>query len=90
MEVLTILFQDIVRNFPSFGYRRMIGALLSRAIRVRQVRIRDAMRRVNPEEVLLRALTINTVSRRKYQVHSLLLLWHIDGNHKLIRLVRLV
>ena len=80
--------QDIVRNFPSFGYQRMTGALLSRGIRVRQVRIRDAMRRVNPEGVLLRALTINTVNRRKYQVHSPLSLWNIAGNHKLIRLVR--
>ena len=79
--------QDIVRYFPSFGYRRMTGALLSRGIRVSQVRIREAMRRVNPEGVLLRALTINTVNRRKYQVHSPLSLWHIDGNHKLIRLV---
>ena len=74
---------DIVRCFPSFGYWRMMGALLSRGIRVRQVRIREAMRRVNPEGVLLQVLTINTVNRRKYQVRSPLSVWHIDGNYKL-------
>ena len=45
------------------------------------------MRRVDPEGVLLRALTINTVNRRKYQVYAPLALWHIDGNHKLIRIL---
>lgn len=48
------------------------------------------MRRVNPEGVLLRALTINTITRRKYRVYAPLALWHVDGNHKLIRLVGLV
>ena len=47
------------------------------------------MRRVNPEGVLLRALTINTTNRRKYGVYAPLALWHVDGNHKLIRLVGL-
>ena len=54
---------------------------------VQQVWIRESTRRVDPEGVLLRALTINTVNRRKYQVYAPLALWHIDGNHKLIRLV---
>ena len=43
------------------------------------------MRRVNPEGVLLRALELNVVRRRSYQVQGPLSLWHIDGNHKLIR-----
>ena len=55
--------------------------------KVQQVRIGESMRRVDPEGVLLRALTIDTVNRRKYQVYAPLALWHIDGNHKLIRLV---
>ncbi|CAB3994770.1 PREDICTED: uncharacterized protein LOC107346750 [Paramuricea clavata] len=84
-ESLDRIIQEILRDFPSFGYRRMTGALTSRGIKVQQVRIREAMRRVNPEGVLLRALAINTVNRRKYQVYGPLALWHVDGNHKLIR-----
>lgn len=86
-ESLDRIIQEILRDFPSFGYRRKTGALISWGIRVQQVRIRESMRRVNPEGVLLRALTINTVNRRKYQVYGPLALWHIDGNHKLVRFV---
>jgi len=68
----------------------MTGALLSRGIRVQNTRVRESIRRVNPEGVLLRVLTINTINRRKYSVYAPLALWHIDGNHKLIRLIGLV
>ena len=88
-QSLDRVIQGILRDFPSFGYRRMTGALVSRGIKVQQVRIREAMRRVNPDGVLLRALAITTVNRRKYQVYGPLALWHIDGNHKLIRFVLL-
>lgn len=88
-ESLDRIIQEILRDLPSFGYRRMTGALTSRGIKVQQVRIREAMRRVNPDGVLLRALAINTVNRRKYQVYGPLALWHVDGNHKLIRFVLL-
>ena len=81
-QTLDCTIEDILRNFPSYGYRRMTGALLSKGIRVQQARIRESMRRVNPEGVLLRALTINTVYKRKYKVYAPLALWHIDGNHK--------
>ena len=73
-QFLDRIIQGILRDFPSFGYRRMTGALASRGIKVQQVRIREA---------------INTVNRRKYQVYGPLALWHIDGNHKLIRFVLL-
>ena len=66
----------------------MTGALLSNGIKVQQFRIRESMRRVNPDGIFLRALTINTVQRRKYQVYAPLALWHVDGNHKLIRWVK--
>lgn len=84
-QTLDRTIEDVLRSFPSYGYRRMTGALLSNGIKVQQVRIRESMRRVNPDGILLRALTINTVQRRKYQVYAPLALWHVDGNHKLIR-----
>ena len=84
-ETLDRTIEDILRSFPSYGYSRMTDALLSNGIKVQQFRIRESMRRVNPDGILLRALTINTVQRRKYQVYAPLTLWHVDRNHKLIR-----
>ena len=39
---------------------------------------------VNPAGVLLRALEIQIIHRRRYQVYGPLALWDMDGNHKLI------
>ena len=78
---------SILRNFPNTGYKGMTGFLLSRNIRIQQQRIREAMRRVDPEGTLLRALESSVIQRRTYQVRSPLALWHIDGNHKLVRCV---
>lgn len=47
----------------------------------------DSMRRVNPEGVMMRRLSIQTARRRQYSVPAPNHLWHIDGNHKLIRSV---
>ena len=58
-----------------------IATLLGVSVRTVE-RIREAMRRVNPAGVLLRALELRTIRRRQYQVHGPLALWHIDGNHK--------
>ena len=41
------------------------------------------MHRVDPEGVVLRWR--EAIQQRKYRVSSPLALWHIDGNHKLIR-----
>ena len=86
-EVLDAEVSSILRNFPNTGYKRMTGFLLSRNIRIQQQRIREAMRRVDPEGTLLRALESSIIQRRTYQVRSPLALWHIDGNHKLVRCV---
>ena len=63
----------------------MTGFLLSAGHRVQQRRVRESMRRVDPNGVFLRAIEIRTVRRRRYQVPGPQALWHIDGNHKLIR-----
>lgn len=47
----------------------------------------DSMRRVNPEGVMMPRLSIQTARRRQYSVPAPNHLWHIDGNHKLIRSV---
>ena len=84
-QELDAVIRSILRDFPQTGYKRMTGFLKARGLIVQQSRIREAMRRTNPEGTLLRALRIHVIRRRSYQVAGPLALWHIDGNHKLIR-----
>ena len=67
-------------EFPLCGNKQIAGHLISLGFHVQQHRIRESMRRVDP---LARRLT--TIHRRSYKVPSPLSLWHLDGNHKLIR-----
>ena len=57
--------------------------LLTRNIRVTHLAVRNAMHRIDPQGVAMRWLQL--VPRRSYNVPGPLSLWHIDGNHKLIR-----
>jgi len=82
---LDTIVGEIQAQFPTCGNRQMQGHLLARGIRVQQRRIRESQRRVDPEGSVLRRL--RTINRRSYQVNGPLALWHIDGNHKLIRYV---
>lgn len=77
------IVQDIQHHFPTCGNRQMMGHLLARGIRVQQFRVREAQRRVDPSGSVMRRL--RTISRREYHVNGPGALWHIDGNHKLIR-----
>lgn len=79
------MIHNILTEFPNTRYRRMTGFLMSRGLRIQQCRIREAMRRVNPAGVILRALELWTIHRSRYQVYGPLALWHIDGNHELIK-----
>ncbi len=84
-EQLDVTILEILGTLPNTGYKRMSGYLRSRGVRIQQKRIRESMRRVDPQGTLLRALEMNVIHRRVYSVPSPLALWHIDGNHKLIR-----
>eukprot|EP00794_Sanderia_malayensis_P010399 gene10399-11483_t len=76
---------DILKEFPNCGYRRMRGFLTARGLHIQWTRIQESMKRVCPQGILMRSLEINTIQRRTYKVRAPLSLWHIDGNHKLIR-----
>ena len=62
-EQLDSMILELMQDFPNTGYRRMTGMLTSRGIRVQQWRMREAMRRVNPAGVMLRALELQTIHR---------------------------
>ena len=76
------------RQFPGWGNRQMYGYLVSVGIRVQFQRVRDSQSRVDPEGSVLRRL--QHLQRRRYSVRGPQHLWHIDGNHKLIRCVHLI
>lgn len=63
--------------------QQMSGHLLSRGIRIQRHRLRESMRRIDPEGTLARRLHV--IHRRCYSVPAPRSLFHIDGNHKLIR-----
>ncbi|XP_062613957.1 uncharacterized protein LOC134275702 isoform X5 [Saccostrea cucullata] len=77
----------IVTEYPHVGYRTVSAFLRSKGHRVQEKRIRHAMRNVDSCGVLFRRLVLSTsrIQRRSYSVTAPQALWHIDGNHKLIR-----
>ena len=79
---------DIKRIMPEAGRNMLRGVLQSKGIHVSMVRIRDSIAQVDPVNTALRWATPR--NRRIYSVPHPNALWHIDGNHKLIRLLSFV
>ena len=79
------LVSEVQREFPNAGYRRIDGQLRQRGILVQQHRLRESVQRTDPDGVVLR--WFDAIKRRTYTVAGPLCLWHIDGNHKLIRYI---
>ena len=75
--------KEIKLQMPDAGIRMIRGILRSRGINIQIVRIRDMMYEVDPVGMSSRWATV--VKRRVYTVKSPNALWHIDGNHKLVR-----
>lgn len=65
------------------GYHRVKSQLVLRNINVSQLRICECMQRTDLEGVAMRWLSLTP--RAVYSVSGPLALWHIDGNHELIR-----
>ena len=74
------IIHEIKREFPTCGNKQMLGHLYSRGFRVQQIRVRESIWGVGS---IMRRLS--AIHRRQYRVAAPLSLWHIDGNHKLIR-----
>ena len=84
-EALDSKVSDILHNFPNCGIRRMKGFLLGQGIRVQWNRVRASLWRTDPAGILLRTTQLNIINRRHYSVQGPCSLWHMDGNHKLIK-----
>lgn len=74
---------ELQNEHPNTGYRIMRGMLAARGFHIQERRIRESMIRVDPVGVSLRWAT--SVHRRSYRVQCPNALWHLDGNHALIR-----
>ena len=77
------IMQGIMSVTPGIGQTRMLGALYSRGIKVQRWKVRELMRELDPVGTALRWR--GTIRRRQYNVRCPNALWHIDGNHKMIR-----
>lgn len=80
---LDSIVSEVQRHYPNCGYRLLRGHLAAMGHRVQESRIRDSLRRVDPIGVMSR--WIHSIQRRTYSVPGPNMLWHIDGNHKLIQ-----
>ncbi len=82
-QQLDQIVMEVHRQFPQSGYRQMLAVLKSQGILVQERKLRESLQRCDPLGSALRWFA--SIHRRSYNVSSPLALWHIDGNHKLIR-----
>lgn len=80
---LDSLVTRLQQRHPNSGNRLIRGHLAAMGYRVQEIRITDSLRRVDPVGVASR--WFQGIRRRTYSVPNPNALWHIDGNHKLIR-----
>ncbi|KAI7811048.1 hypothetical protein IRJ41_009739 [Triplophysa rosa] len=84
-EELDRVLAELHHRYPNAGYKMILGHIRSRQLRIQKHRVLASLRRVDPEGMELRRLRLRTSRRRRYSVPAPNYLWHIDGNHKLIR-----
>jgi len=84
-EDLKTAVSDIKQIMPDIGQAMLKGVLSSRGIEIPTVRLRECLTELDPINTALR--WVGPISRRVYSVPHPNALWHMDGNHKLIRLV---
>ena len=82
-ERLDAIVSEIKGSSPDCGSKLLSGYLRARNIHVQRRRVRESLTRVDP--LGIQARRCRTVHRRVYNVSRPLALWHLDGNHKLIR-----
>ncbi|XP_052280908.1 uncharacterized protein LOC127878424 [Dreissena polymorpha] len=82
-EELDNLVREITNGNQTLGQRMIQGQHQSLGHRVQRQRVADSLIRVDEAAVAMR--WCNSIRRRVYNFAGPNSLWHIDGNHKLIR-----
>lgn len=82
-EDLRGIVREVQGITPGIGQARMQGALRARDLHVQRRRVRECLRELDPVGTVLRWRQV--IQRRTYNVKSANSLWHIDGNHKMIK-----
>ena len=75
--------RELTENNDFLGQRIVQGMLAAEGTHVQRQRVADSLIRVNEAGVAMR--WCRAIHRRVYKVYGPNALWHIDGNHKLIR-----
>ena len=82
-NVLDGIVLEIKRQNPVCGSKMLSGYLRAKDLFLPRSRIRESLRRVDPLGVAARRC--GAIKRRVYDVTRPLALWHLDGNHKLVK-----
>ena len=77
------VLKEIKAQHLTDGEVMMAGHLISKGIRVQRAHLRSSLHRIDPEGIADRRSI--AVKRRVYQVGRPNEVWHLDGNHKLIK-----
>ncbi|XP_049333345.1 uncharacterized protein LOC111188803 [Astyanax mexicanus] len=83
-EALDSSVLEIVSANDEIGPEAVRAQLAGEGILVQRLRVRKSVIRTNPEGAALRTMS-HRLHRRTYKVAGPNSLWHVDGNHKLIR-----
>lgn len=82
-DELDEIIKSIKRENNFFGLYMIMGSLRSKGYRIPRQRVKESIRRVDAIGLVIRWSSI--IPRRVYHVAGPNALWHLDGNHKLIR-----
>lgn len=77
------LLKSIKTEYPTIGEVMLQGQLLHIGIKVPRAKLRSAIHRIDHANTVCRRS--NVISRRVYTAPHPNAVWHIDGNHKMIR-----
>ena len=85
-QELDAAIAEVKRSMPNIGQSMMKGVLRAQGIHVPLLRIRQSVLRLDPVNTAMRWAV--PLTRRIYSVPGPNALWHLDGNHKLIRYLK--
>lgn len=85
-EQLDGIVTEAMLVLPFIGERMIMGYIRSRGLRIQRYKVRLAISRIDPEGLNNRREKLHKrIRRRVYHVPHAHFMWHIDGNHKMIR-----